>query len=302
MIGCGKIAGDVLRYVAERGKPYGYETEFVEHTSAPLANLKSLCQKVGAAYERIPERARLTEKFLALEENALIVSAGNYYLFPARVLRKENLEVINFHSALLPKYPGRNAQSWAIFARETRTGATWHYVTASVDSGAILAQRKTAITEDTKAWELTRDIMAAARQSIETFFEPLLLKHLEGTPQPKAEEERKIYYSWEMPGNGVCSWRDPAEYVYRLLRAVDYGRSGIFPPVRISLADGTEAVIKGYKKIASASSGDVSVDTKGQKLRLPFGNGTALELSLLFNSTGGTGNGRKSFGDTGGVE
>ena len=248
VIGYGKTAGDVLSYVAEKQKFFKYQTVCIEHEFHGMSKLRSVCEKMGAEYVQIIDRKKLTQVLLSIKEATLIVSAGNNYLFPDTVVEKDNLEIINFHSALLPRYPGRNAQSWAIYNGETVSGATWHYVTQDVDSGAIIAQRRTPLTEDIKAYELTRDIMEAASKAFISFFEELLIHHIEGRPQPEQARERKIYYSWELPGGGLCSINDPPEKVYRILRAMDYGKSDIFPEVRIRLADGREVEVIRYRK------------------------------------------------------
>lgn len=284
VIGYGKTAGDVLRYVAEHQETYGYGTVFIEYETHTMSKLETMCHEVGASYEQIADKRELTERLTGISIPALIVSAGNYYLFPKAVVEKSNLEIINFHSALLPKFPGRNAQSWAIYEGEKTAGATWHYVTAGVDSGAIIAQRETPVTEDIRAYELTRDIMVKATEAFQSFFEELLVRHIEGRPQRLPEGERKIYYSWELPGGGVCSVDDPAEDIYRMLRAMDYGRSDIFPPVRIRLADGMEAEVTRYRKTPAEHLCDgqqTALDIEKRQLYLALGGG--YELAIKFN-------------------
>ena len=252
VIGCGKIAGDVLQYTARLRETYGYKLTFIEYEKHVISKFSDLCRQIGVAYELLTDKQDLTERFMRIDEAVLIISAGNYYLFPKEVIRKDRVEIINFHNALLPAYPGRNAQSWAIYMGETVTGATWHYVTDEVDSGAVIAQSKVPITGDVKAYELTKQIMDAAFESFTEFFEQLLENHIAGTPQPKSLGERKIYYSNEIPGGGVCHINDEPETIYRLLRAVDYGKSDIFPPVRIEFSDGTKRQIVRYVKRESA--------------------------------------------------
>lgn len=285
VIGFGKTAGDVLAYVARRQSQFGYRATFIEHELTPMSRFRTMCRELGAAYEQIPEKNRVTERFEGLRSPALIISAGNYYLFPRTVLEKENLEIINFHNALLPKFPGRNAQSWAIWEGEKRSGATWHYVTAEVDSGAVLAQSETPLTEDIRAYELTRDIMEKATEAFESFYEQLLIRHIEGRPQPKAAGPRRIYYSRELPGGGVCAAGDPPETIYRMLRAMDYGKNGIFPPVRLRLDDGREAAVLRYKKTEPErlKDGPERLLDSGEKrlyLKLDGGHELALRLDI----------------------
>ncbi len=283
VIGYGKTAGDVLRYVLERQELFGYRALCIEHEFHGLSKLRALCEEAGADFKQITDKRELTKILLAIEEPTLVVSAGNNYLFPKAVVEKDALEIINFHSALLPKFPGRNAPSWVIYEGESVTGATWHYVTAGVDSGAIIAQRETPVTEDIRAYELTRDIMVQASVAFQEFYEEQLVQRIKGRPQPGATANRKLYYSWELPGGGVCSVNDPAEDIYRLLRAMDYGRSGIFPPARIRLADGREAEVVRYSKAEAKFLKDgqrAAVDEEEERIYLAMGGG--YELTIKF--------------------
>ena len=60
-------------------------------------------------------------------------------LFPS-LLKLPREFAINFHDALLPKYAGVHATSWAIFNQEKTHGITWHVMSEIVDSGDILKQ------------------------------------------------------------------------------------------------------------------------------------------------------------------
>ena len=58
--------------------------------------------------------------------------------------------MINIHPSLLPKYKGLNTHARAIEAGDRVHGATVHYVTADLDSGAMIAQAEVPIeSEDT---------------------------------------------------------------------------------------------------------------------------------------------------------
>ena len=77
--------------------------------------------------------------------------------------------------------------------------------------------------------------MNEAPEVFNDFYEELLVRHIEGRPLRKEEGKRKLYYSWELPGGGKCSIGDLAEEVYRILRAMDYGKTDVFPAVRIRI-------------------------------------------------------------------
>ena len=55
-------------------------------------------------------------------------------------------KIINIHPSLLPKYKGLNTHSRAIKNKDKLSGCTVHYVTAKLDSGKIILQKKVKIS------------------------------------------------------------------------------------------------------------------------------------------------------------
>ena len=60
-------------------------------------------------------------------------------------IKKFNGKIINIHPSLLPKYKGLNTHARAIDNKDEFTGCTVHYVTAKLDSGKIILQKKIKI-------------------------------------------------------------------------------------------------------------------------------------------------------------
>jgi len=65
-------------------------------------------------------------------------------LSPAFVARYAG-RILNIHPALLPKFPGLDAQRQALEAGEAESGCTVHVVDESTDSGPILLQKRVSI-------------------------------------------------------------------------------------------------------------------------------------------------------------
>lgn len=282
VIGYGKTAATVLDFTAALKKEYGYRLFYIEHEVKPIPNMQVLCERLQVDYERITDRGKLTDRLLNISNPTLIVSAGNYYLFPKKVVEQKQVEIINFHNALLPKLPGRNATTWAIYLGEKVSGATWHYVTPNIDDGAIIAQKAVPVTEDMKAWELSRNIVLAAVELYKSFFGKLLEEHIDGTVQPTGK--RKVYYSYEMPEKGICSINLPGEDVYRLLRSVDYGINDVFPPVKIQLMNGKEALVRKYAKVLRQKCPDMQtiIDEENNSLYFPLSDTWELKVFYKF--------------------
>ncbi|HJJ36002.1 MAG TPA: formyltransferase family protein [Methanocorpusculum sp.] len=254
VIGYGKITGEVLSFVNAQKEKYGYTLEFIEYEIHPVSITHKICTDENIPYSQLPEKAKVTEKLMALQEKTLIISASNNYLFPADIVNKENITVINFHNALLPKFPGRNAPSWAMYEKETEAGITWHYVTPGVDDGAIIVQKKTQIGPDTKAYELAGTLMKLAFEGFCESFEGVVTGTAPVTHQV-FPPNRKIYLSKMVPQDGVFSLDDKPEDIYRLLRSTDYGLNDIFPHMKTTYQGKPVEIIR-YRKIDAAKQED----------------------------------------------
>ena len=69
--------------------------------------------------------------------------------------------LINLHPSLLPKYKGLTAVEQAVKSGDDETGATVHFVTEQLDSGAIIKQQKVPILPGDTVDSLQRAIQQA---------------------------------------------------------------------------------------------------------------------------------------------
>ena len=250
IIGYGKVAGEILSYVKERQKDFGYRISFIEHEIHPFSVTEKVCKENDIPFLRIENKKELTGYFLKVQEKTLIISASNNFLFPGELVEKENITIINFHNALLPDYPGRNAPSWVIYAGEKTTGITWHYVTTGVDEGNIIIQKKCEIGADTKAYELAEQLMNLAYEAFTESFDAVMEERVNAKPQGFAAN-RKMYRSYEVPSDGFFEMERAPEEIYRLLRSTDYGKNDIFPRMQ-TVVNGKHVEILRYRKIPAA--------------------------------------------------
>lgn len=271
VIGYGKAAGEILKYLDGRRADYGYGLEFIEHESNALSVTGQICEERGVPFASIRDRGELGAYLEGLRGKTLIVSASNNFLFPPSLVEKEDITIINFHNALLPDYPGRNAPSWVIYRGETRTGITWHYVTAGVDEGNIILQKSCGIGPDMKAYELAERLMDLACDGFYECFDAVFGGNVQARPQ-ELRPGRRMYRSTEVPGNGFLDLEGEPEEIYRLLRSVDYGKSGFFPPLRMEVA-GVQAKVLRYRKIASARRRE-----EAGTVYLPLADGNLLKI------------------------
>jgi phosphoribosylglycinamide formyltransferase 1 len=132
----------------------------------------------------------------ALEERRvdLICLAGYMKLLTPVLLKAYPGRILNIHPALLPAFPGLNAQRQALEYGVRFTGATVHFVDAGVDTGPIVLQAAVQVDpEDTPATLSERILKEEHRiypLAIRLFFEGRL--RIEGRrvrilPPPPAE-------------------------------------------------------------------------------------------------------------------
>jgi methionyl-tRNA formyltransferase len=81
-----------------------------------------------------------------------VVSYGK--ILPPDILNVPPLGCINIHGSLLPKYRGSAPVQWAVINGEKETGVTSMYMAEGMDTGDIIAIKRTAIGEKETAGEL----------------------------------------------------------------------------------------------------------------------------------------------------
>jgi len=88
----------------------------------------------------------------------LICLAGFMKILSANFIKKFNGKIINIHPSLLPKYKGLNTHKRAINNKDKFAGCTVHYVTAKLDSGKIIMQKKIKISAKDNSTSLAKKV------------------------------------------------------------------------------------------------------------------------------------------------
>jgi len=91
----------------------------------------------------------------------LVVMAGWMRVVSKKFCDEFAGQVINLHPSLLPKYKGLNAVQQALESGDDETGATVHFVTEELDSGAIIKQQEVPILPGDTVESLQRAIQQA---------------------------------------------------------------------------------------------------------------------------------------------
>lgn len=177
-----------------------------------------------------------------------IFSAYYRHMLPVELLALAPRGAYNMHGSLLPKYRGRVPVNWAVLHGETETGASLHEMAAKPDAGALIGQTAVPILPDDTAGQVFDKVTVAAEQTLWNVLPDLLAGTAPRMPNVLAQGS---YFGGRKPEDGRIDWRQPAQQVYNLVRAVAPPYPGAFTDVA---TDGSAPVSDATSGAAPASS------------------------------------------------
>ena len=90
----------------------------------------------------------------------LICLAGFMRILSKNFIQSFKGQILNIHPSLLPKYKGLNTHERAIKNKDKYSGCTVHFVTAKLDSGKIIIQKKVKINKKDTPRTLANKVLA----------------------------------------------------------------------------------------------------------------------------------------------
>ena len=106
---------------------------------------------------------KLAEKkifnFLLVKNIKFICLAGFMKILSKNFIKKFKGKIINIHPSLLPKYKGLNTHKKAIENNDKFAGCSVHFVTAKLDSGKIIMQKKVKIKKNDTVISLAKKVL-----------------------------------------------------------------------------------------------------------------------------------------------
>jgi len=94
----------------------------------------------------------------------LIVLAGYMRILGSGFIEKYRYRIINIHPALLPAFPGLNAQKQALKYGVKISGCTVHFVDEGMDSGPIILQKAIKVKQSDDEESLSKRILKYEHQ------------------------------------------------------------------------------------------------------------------------------------------
>lgn len=166
----------------------------------------------------------------------IIFSISNIYLFKDELIK---FPIINYHNALLPCHPGRNAEAWTIFSQDAVAGVTWHFVENKVDAGDIILQEEVPMHDRMTAIQLLSQQTKTAYKMFDSILIDIFEKHsLKGHKQIPMENT-KFHFSWERPNNGLLDLSWSTRKMSAFLRSMDYGKLNMLGDPALQYQDAT---------------------------------------------------------------
>src|SRR6266545_4306022 len=142
---------------------------------------------------------------------AAVVAYGR--ILPSALLRTPSHGCINVHFSLLPLYRGAAPVNWAIVNGETRTGVTTMFIEERLDSGPILLQSETDISEEETATELMQRLAIIGADLLSQTVAQL------GAITPRPQHDRDATFAPLLQKiDGAIDWSDPAVMIERRVR------------------------------------------------------------------------------------
>ncbi|MGD9161190.1 MAG: bifunctional UDP-4-amino-4-deoxy-L-arabinose formyltransferase/UDP-glucuronic acid oxidase ArnA [Desulfobacteraceae bacterium] len=132
---------------------------------------------------------------------------------------------LNLHGSLLPRYRGRCPVNWVLINGEKETGITLHYMTPKPDDGDIVGQKRILITNNDTAISLYKKLTFSADELLADFLPKIKEKRAPRIPQ---NHSMASYYGGRRPEDGEIDWRQDAETIRNLVRAVTRPYPGAF--------------------------------------------------------------------------
>ena len=107
--------------------------------------------------KKISEK-NLLKKLISNNIN-LICLAGFMKILSHDFIKNFTKPILNIHPSLLPKYKGLNTHKRVIKNKEKYSGSTVHLVTAKLDSGKIILQKKIKISKNENEKSLEKKVL-----------------------------------------------------------------------------------------------------------------------------------------------
>lgn len=165
-----------------------------------------------------PEKLKdehFVEELRSLKGDLQIVVA--FRMLPELVWNMPPLGTYNLHASLLPKYRGAAPINWAVINGETESGVTTFKLKHDIDTGNILFQERTPVSDTTTAGELHDSLMHIGAQLVLKSVKAIESGDYKLHPQ---NDSQSIHAPKIFKDTCRIHWNKPVKEVYNLVRGL----------------------------------------------------------------------------------
>jgi len=227
-----------------------------------------------------PEKLKNSQFLQELRSlNADIQIVVAFRMLPEAVWNMPPMGTINVHASLLPQYRGAAPINWAIINGEKETGVTTFKLKHEIDTGDILLQEKTPISENETAGELHDQLKESGAKVLVKTIQGLADGTLNETSQSEilnSKSEMIKHAPKIFTETCKIDWSKPINEVHNLIRGLSP-----FPGAFTYLNDKLLKIYRGEKedKQSTISEGQFETDNK-TFLKFACNNGFILVKEL----------------------
>ncbi len=149
-VAAGRIDASIAVVISNRPEARGLET-------ARARGLNAVCIPSKGLEREVYDRLVVAE--LRKYEVDLVCLAGFMRLLSGLFVREFPLRILNIHPALLPSFPGLDAQHQALEHGVKISGCTVHFVDENLDAGPIVIQAAVPVLDEDTAETLSARIL-----------------------------------------------------------------------------------------------------------------------------------------------
>jgi methionyl-tRNA formyltransferase len=155
------------------------------------------------------------EEFKALKPDLQVMAFVTLFV-PEQFLNVPSRGSIQYHPSLLPKYRGPSAINWPIIQGEKETGLTIFWPDNGLDTGDILLQKTTPISDTDTLGSIYFDRLFPL--GVEAMLEAVDLVKAGKAPRIKQDDAKASYEGRCSPDNARIDWGKPWRQIDRLIR------------------------------------------------------------------------------------
>ena len=159
--GAGSNLKNLIKFSKIKNSPISIDLIFSNTSKAKglgLSNQFNIKKYVSSFKDSKITEAKILN-LLNKENIKFICLAGFMKILPKSFIKKFSGKIVNIHPSLLPKYKGLDTHIKAIQNNDKVAGCTVHFVTAKLDSGKIILQKKVKISKKDTSTSLSKKVL-----------------------------------------------------------------------------------------------------------------------------------------------